>query len=152
MPISHASVSSFHHIYPREPEFLIHQGPTSSGLEPFCCDKFELKQNNYYDSIQDMIKNSINHIGSEVGNIMQSSNNVVVVDDDDDDDDGNNNNDNNKVNLRGLLNEEKDKSTQKEKYNEPQRHRRPSIQYSHEGHPNCFDYDWVIVPPDNTKL
>lgn len=165
-PISHASVSSFHHIYPREPEFFIHQGPTSSGQEPFCWDKFETKQNNYYNSVQNIIKNSLN----QIGNLVQSGNYNDGDDHDNDDDDyfddnknNNNNNENendnnnNQIKLRGLLNKEKnnnknDKSTKNEKNSAPQRNRRPSIQYSHEGHPNCFDYDWVIVPPDNTKL
>jgi hypothetical protein len=34
------------------------------------------------------------------------------------------------------------------------RHRRrgkkPSIEYSHKGHPNCFDYDWAVVPPQDS--
>lgn len=47
---------------------------------------------------------------------------------------------------RGLRGREKEEAKESRK----QRRRRgkdPSIEYSHKGHPNCFEYDWVVVPP-----
>lgn len=132
-PTSHASFASFHHIYPREPEIYIHQGPTTSSQQPFCWDRFEEKQNTFYSSIRDTVRDTLD----EVKGIVTS----YSVDGEDDDRDEEN------PRLRGL-------SSLKEGAGEetnPVRDRHPSIKYNHYGQPNCFDYDWVIVPPTETQ-
>jgi hypothetical protein len=142
-PTTHASFASFHHIYPREPEIYIHQGPTTSSQQPFCWDQFEEKQNNYYSSIRDALKETLDGVK---GMIVEGANSLTM---DDDQEEGEEDNENDqRMRLRGL-------SSQKEKdgggdVTTPARDRHPSIKYNHFGQPNCFDYDWVMVPPAGT--
>lgn len=164
-PTSHISISSFHHIYPREPEIFIHQGPTSSAQKPFCWDQFEDKQNNYYHSLRDKGKDKDdgggngNGNGDEFNGVNSNHNDDNGKGDDDYDANGNSNDNGNgnpqRVKLRGLSSSSSSSQSSLDKSHHdgenegrsPVRDRHPSIKYSHYGQPNCFDYDWVIVPP-----
>jgi hypothetical protein len=147
-PSSHASISSFHNIYPREPEILIHQGPTNTGQKPFCWDQFEQHQNNYYSSLLDSVKETISEMTDSMTESLERGS---VGQDDEQEDDLSVIYDKNQrsAQLRGLLSHDKNHGGEggEGEASPAIWNRHPSIKYNHYGQPNCFDYDWVMVPP-----
>jgi hypothetical protein len=74
---------------------------------------------------------------------------ISQQDDDDDDDTSESDRVNGAASrLRGLSARDRNKGGEAEDRDSPPIwNRHPSIKYNHYGQPNCFDYDWVMVPP-----